>query len=114
MNLRKIVDALGLTVIHAGHGLDREIGGGYAGDLLSDVIASGKKGDLWITIQVHENIIAVAVLKDLAAIVLAKNSRPLEETLASAREEGVILLSSSMTTFEIVTCLAQLGLSGTR
>lgn len=114
MNLQEIVNELDLKVIHEGDGLDREVSSGYVGDLLSDVIASGRKGDLWITIQVHENIIAVATLKDLTAIVLAKNSQPLEETLRSAREEDVTLLSSPMTSFEIISRLAELGISGAR
>ncbi len=114
MNLQQIVNELDLKVIHEGDGLDREVLSGYVGDLLSDVIASGRQGDLWITIQVHENIIAVATLKDLTAIVLAKNSQPLEETLASAREENITLLSSPMTSFEIVSRLAELGISGAR
>ncbi|MCD4652676.1 serine kinase [bacterium] len=114
MNLKKIIDALGFTVIYEGSGLDKEVESGYVGDLLSDVIASGKKGDLWITIQVHENIIAVSALKDLTAIVLAKNSQPLEETLESAKEEEIVLLSSHMTAFEIVSKLTELGLSGVR
>ncbi len=114
MRLTEIVDKLGLTVIHPGSGLDQEVKGGYVGDLLSDVIASGKKGDIWITVQVHENIIAVASLKDLAAIILAKNSKPLEETLEKAAEEGTILLSSPHTSFEIVAGLAALGVSGVR
>ena len=114
MNLQKIIDELGFKIINPGDGLEKEVDTGYVGDLLSDVIASGRQGDLWITIQVHENIIAVATLKDLTAIVLAKNSQPLEETLESAKEEEITLLSSPMTSFEIVTRLADLGISGGR
>jgi len=114
VNLREIIDALDLTVINEGDGLDTAVESGYVGDLLSDVIASGKQGDLWITIQVHENIIAVATLKDLAAIILAKNSKPLDETLESAREEGVTLLTSPLTAFELITRLAELGIHGAR
>ncbi len=114
MQLKKIVDALNLTVIHEGDLLAKEVSGGYVGDLLSDVIASGREGDLWITIQVHENIIAVATLKDLTAIILSKNSQILEETLESAQAENVTLLSSPLTSFEIVCELAKLGVSGVR
>ena len=114
MRLKEIIEALQLKVINDGGNLDSPVTGGYVGDLLSDVIASGKQGDLWITIQVHENIIAVATLKDLTAIVLAKNSQPLEETVESAREEDVTLLSSQMTSFEIISRLSELGVSGQR
>ncbi len=39
-------------------------------DLLSDVYAGAKEGDLWITLQLHQNIVAVAFLNNLAGIVI--------------------------------------------
>jgi hypothetical protein len=114
MKLREIIESMGLTIHNEGDHLDEEVTGGYTGDLLSDVIASGRHGDVWITIQVHENIIAVATLKDLAGIILAKNSQPLEETTENARSEGVTLLGSHLTAFQLAQELAQLGVTGSR
>ena len=114
MVLREIVETLRLEILNEGEHMDGAVDGGYVGDLLSDVIASGKQFDLWITVQAHENIIAVAALKDLAGIILAKNTKPLEETLRSAVDEHVTLLRSSLTSYQIVERLAALGISGDR
>lgn len=112
MKVREIVKTLNLEIINEGEHLDDTVAGGYVGDLLSDVIASAKEGFVWVTIQVHENIIAVATLKDLSAIIIAKNSAPLDETLENAREEGVTLLRSSMNSYRIVTALSECGITG--
>jgi hypothetical protein len=37
----------------ASESMDRTVEGGYVSDLLSDVIAGAKEGDLWLTLQVH-------------------------------------------------------------
>jgi len=114
MHLRELMKQLDLKLLNKGEKLDEEVRGGYVGDLLSDVIASGRQNDIWITIQVHENIIAVATLKDLAGIILAKDAKPLAETLEAAASENVTLLSSSLNSYQIVASLSQLGISGAR
>ena len=87
MKLKKVIDELGLAVVCAGRGADAEVTGAYAGDLLSDVIANSKAGNVWVTMQVHVNIVAVAVLKDLSAIILVNGRTPAEDTLKKASEE---------------------------
>jgi len=100
MTLRAIAKTVGLTVRCGEAFLDREVTGGYAGDLLSDVIANSRAGSLWITMQVHVNIIAVAVLKELAGIVLVQGREPAEETLKKAVEEHIPILVSPFPAFE--------------
>jgi hypothetical protein len=112
MNLAELVERLDLTVHSGRDELARAVGGGYSGDLLSDVIGHGRKDQVWITIQVHPNIIAVAVLKELAAIIVANGREPAEETLARARKEGVPVLGTALTAFEIAGKLHGLGLRG--
>ena len=68
MKLEEVVNQTGMKVESAQEKLDREVSGGYASDLLSDVMANSREGDVWVTLQVHPNIIAVATLKDLAAV----------------------------------------------
>ncbi len=110
MNVREIVDALGLRVLTAPQKLDVEVSGGYTSDLLSDVMANSREKNIWITLQVHQNIVAVAKLKDLAAILLVNNRAPEEETVKKAEEEGVPILQTSETAFVISGKLyAQLG-----
>ncbi len=113
MKLADVITKLGLEVVVGGEWTDREISGGYASDLLSDVIAHSQAGNLWITLQTHHNIIAVATLKEVAAIVLVNGRKPDDDTLAKAREEKVVLLSSRSSTFELAGKLYQLGIKGT-
>lgn len=109
MTLRTITEKLGFSVCCDPENLDREVTGGYAGDLLSDVIANSKAGNVWITMQVHANIVAVAVLKELAAIILVNGRQPAGDTLKKAAEENVVILSSTKTAFDVVGGLYSLG-----
>lgn len=112
MNLKELVERLDLK-IHAGRKeLARPIGGGYASDLLSDVIAHGRKDDLWVTLQVHPNIVAVSVLKELAAILLVNGREPSPETIERAEKEGIPILGSRLSAFECVGKLYGLGIQG--
>jgi serine kinase of HPr protein (carbohydrate metabolism regulator) len=101
MKVREIVDKFDLKVLTAPDRLDVEVSGGYTSDLLSDVMANSRPGNIWITLQTHQNIVAVAKLKSLAAIVLVNNRTPDPETLKSAEEENVPLLSSGDPAFKI-------------
>jgi predicted methyltransferase len=100
MKLREIVEKMHLSVRCGEESLDGVVSGGYASDLLSDVIANSKAGNVWITMQVHVNIVAVAVLKDLAAIVIVQGRQPAEETLKKAKEEKVAIIVSDLPAFE--------------
>lgn len=110
MKLKEIVDILSLEVKTPSLDLDREVTGGYVSDLLSDVIGNSKEGFVWITLQIHLNIIAVASLKGLSGIILVNNRQPEEATLNKAIQENVPVMTSSLPTFEIVGRLYSLGL----
>lgn len=112
MKLTELMKELTLTVRSAGKRLDREVKGGYAGDLLSDVMAHSKAGDVWVTIQGHPNIVAVATLRDLAGVILANGRQPDAETVQRAEEEGIPLLCTSLPTYEVVGRLYRLGIHG--
>ena len=113
MKLAYLVDALGLQV-RSRHGqLQNEVTGGYASDLLSDVIANSRPGDLWLTLQRHVNVVAVASMKDLAAVILVNGREPEEDTIQKAEAENVPVLVSSLPTFELAGRLYQLGIRGT-
>jgi predicted transcriptional regulator len=81
-------------------------------DLLSDVMANAKPGDIWVTLQIHQNIIAVATLKELTGIILIGGRQPEKQTLAKAEEEQVPILLSDLPAFEVVGRLYQLGITG--
>lgn len=114
MKLRRLVEKFDLEVKCGANKLDREIKGGYVSDLLSDVIANGRAGDLWITLQIHHNIVGVASLKNLAAIVIINGRQPEEETAKKAENEGVPIMVSKLPAFELVGRLYDAGISGIR
>jgi predicted methyltransferase len=100
MKLKEIVEKLHFSVRCGEESLDKVVSGGYASDLLSDVIANSKAGNVWITMQVHVNIVAVAVLKDLAGIVIVQGRQPAEETLKKGRDEKIAIIVSDLPAFE--------------
>ena len=112
MKLIDLVDDPGLEIRTAAHALDTEVTGGYASDLISDVLAHSNEGNLWVTLQIHQNIVAAASLKDLAGIVLVGGREPEEETLGKAEREGIPILVSALPAFELVGRLYQLGVRG--
>ena len=110
-SLEKLVSELGLEVKSCRDKLEEiEVDGGYVGDLLSDVIANAQKDNVWVTIQIHPNVVGVAVLKELSAIVVAGGRQPEKATIEKAREQGVIILSSDLTSFELVGRLCSYGI----
>jgi hypothetical protein len=109
--LKHVVTELGLKVYTCKDQLDRPVTGGYAGDLLSDVMANARAGEVWITIQTHPNIAAVASLKELSAILLANGREPLPETLEKAESEKIPILGGSPAAFDLAVQLKKL-LSG--
>jgi len=108
MKLEEIVDKLGLKMFTPEISLNVDVTSGYTSDLLSDVMGNSKKGQIWITLQIHQNIIAVAKLKELAGIILVNNRKPEEITLDKAKQEQVPLMSTTETTFNISGKLFQL------
>lgn len=96
-----ILKTLGLEIAGGSSGLGREVSGGYSGDLLSDVMARAKPKDLWITIQGHQNIVAVAVLTEISGVIISGGIEPERDTLDRADREGVPILRTPMSAFEI-------------
>lgn len=101
MTVKDIAEKLGLTVYSGAAGMDREVTGGYTSDLLSDVMGHAREGQLWVTLQTHRNIMGIASLKELAAIILVKGFKPDEDTVASSEEEVIPVLGSDMQAFEL-------------
>jgi predicted transcriptional regulator len=114
MILQRIVEELSLSVQAAGNRLDTEVTGGYASDLLSCVMAKARQGNVWVTLQSHLNIVAVAALLQLAGIIVTEGMSPDAATLAKANEEGIPILTTSETTFAVVARLAHLGVQGSK
>jgi serine kinase of HPr protein (carbohydrate metabolism regulator) len=108
MKVSELVEKLELRVFSGRNGLDREITGGYVSDLLSDVMGNACDGEVWITLQVHHNVMAIASLKDLAAVILVNNLEPNENTVAHSENENIPILGTHLSTFEITGKVYQL------
>lgn len=108
MKVSEMVEKLDLKVYSGRKGLDREISGGYVSDLLSDVMGNAREGEVWITLQVHQNVLAIASLKDLAAVILVNNLEPQENTVRHSDDENIPVLGTSLPTFEIAGKLYQI------
>ncbi|MDD3655637.1 MAG: DRTGG domain-containing protein [Atribacterota bacterium] len=87
---------------------DEEIKTGYCGDLMSDVIAHASNDSVWITIQAHKNSIAVALIKDIRAIIFTNNVEINQELIEKAREEQINLLRTEKNSFQICGLLYQM------
>jgi len=107
MTVQQITDALKLRVFTRGPGLKREVSGGYVSDLLSDVMGYAREGQVWITLQAHANVVAIASLKELPAVILVKGVKPDEVVIAKANEEGIALLGTTEGTFDMAGKLFQ-------
>jgi hypothetical protein len=110
MELQEIINSLSLKVENPSVNLKREVTGAYVSDMLSDVIGNSKEGFLWITIQVHLNIIAVASLKNLSGIILVNSRVPAEDTLEKAIKENIPIMTTPLPAFDLVGMLYSLGL----
>jgi hypothetical protein len=111
--LRDLVEALDLRPLTPLLEDDAEVTGGYASDLLSDVLAHAPEGGVLVTLQVHLNVIAVASHAGLRAVIFSCGRVPDEDVLQRAAAEGLSLFGSKADTFELVGRLYELGLRGT-
>ncbi len=96
-NLSTWVEA---EVVSGEEKMDKSFTGVYVSDLLSDVMGHAREGEVWITIQTHSNVVAVALLLNLAAVVFTAGNVPEPLTIEKANAEGIVLLSTKLTTFE--------------
>ena len=105
MTVQGLIDQLSLTVFHLDDP-EREVEGGYCGDLLSWVMGRAPAGGAWLTIMSNVNVAAVAALSDVSCVVLAEGVVPGPPLLERARAQGIILLGTELSTYQ---CAARLG-----
>ncbi len=107
MKLRDFVNDMGLRVFAGEDNLDTEVTGGYCGDLLSWVMGRAKPGDMWITIMSNLNTVAVAVMSDVAAVLMAEGVEPGDDVIQRARERDVVLLGSDEPIYELAAAVSK-------
>lgn len=100
MKISELGSAMGFECLHDAWD-DRPLAGGYASDLLSDVMSRAGDDDVLVTIQAHKNTVAVASLVGMAAVVLC-NARPVpDDMLEAAKAERIALFRTGKTQFEV-------------
>ncbi len=108
MTTKEIVEKLGLKALNEYE--EREITGVFVSDMISDVMAGAKSGNLWLTIQTHKSIVSAANLVDSSAIIISGGKEVPKETADLASKYMIAVLLSDLTTFELVGKLYKLGL----
>ena len=109
MTVQELMEALGAPNTVEGADLTAKITCGYTCDLLSWVLAHGKQGMAWVTMQTHVNVIAVAVLMEMACVILSEGVVLEEAAMSKAREEGIAVLTSDKTAYELAGMMMQIG-----
>ena len=107
MKVFELVKELNLKVFSGEEGLSREISGGYVSDLLSDVMGNACEGNVWVTLQTHRNVVAIASLKELSCILLVGSLSPEQSALDHSNEEQIPILGTHLSTFEITGLMYQ-------
>lgn len=110
MKLIDLKKELDLELLSPGADLDVEVERAFSGDMLSEVMGNAREEAVWVTIQVHENAMAVAMLKNFRAIIFSSGRRPANEVIKKAADEGIPLFAAEETSFELSGKLFQLGL----
>jgi hypothetical protein len=107
MTVKDLANTLSLTPLCCPEE-DREITGGYCGDLLSWVMSRAQSGDAWVTIMTNINVVAVASLTDCACVVLAEDAQVEPDVVAKAQAQGVNLLVSAKDSFTLCNQIGKL------
>ena len=108
MTVLELAKEMDLKIINEGEAAEREIHGVYCCDLLSIVMGRAKADDAWITVMGNINAVAVAVLSDVACVILSEGMTIDDESVAKAREQDVCILASEQPTFELSRRIAEL------
>lgn len=108
MTTKELIDKIGLTPLSNFE--HRNVEGVFVSDMLSDVMAGAKSGNLWVTVQTHKSIIPAANLVDVSAIVVTSGKKVPQETVELASKHNIAILSTVLPSFELVGKLYALGL----
>ena len=113
MTVNDLVQRFGLKVVAGDSGLDRQVKDGYCGDLLSQIMGNAPEGCVWLTTQGNLNIVAIAVLRDMAAIIVTSGHKPDDETRQKANQEGIPILLWPDSSYQLAGSLYSLGIGNT-
>ena len=112
MTVKELIELTGATDMTPEADKNTEVTCGYTCDLLSWVMAHGAAGMAWVTVQTHMNVIAVASLMEMAAVIIPEGIEMEAPSLEKAKDEGISVLQTKLTAFDICARLAAAGLKG--
>jgi hypothetical protein len=110
MKLKDIITKLNLIPADDSISTDKEVKYAYCSDMLSDVMGNAKENCLWITLQTHQNIIGVAVMKEMVGIIIVNDRKPEIETIKKAKFQNIPILLTNKSAFDICGLLYEMGL----
>jgi hypothetical protein len=111
MSLQEVINRLDLKVLTTPQDFNLvDPQGGYVSDLLSCVVAGAQPGNIWVTVQAHMNVVAVAALREVSAVIITENAQPDADVIGKANEQGVVLLSTAHPSFQVAGRLWELGI----
>ncbi len=108
MKISQLADLIQAKILTDNKDVDNEVSGAYICDLLSWVMSHANKGDVWITVHTHLNIVAVALLVEIACILVPEGIQVEEATIKKANEEGIIIMSSNKTAYQIAVEISKI------
>ena len=110
MKISELIEKTGFSLATRNLETEAEVTGVYCGDLLSWVMGRGEPGQAWITVQVHNNVIAVALLREFSCVIIADGAMVSEDLIQKAEDEQLVLIESNLPVYETAQKLNPLGL----
>ena len=111
MTVKELQSKLNLNALNAVS--DTEVDGAFISDMVSDVMAGAKAGNVWVTVQTHKNVVAAANLVDAPAVIVVRGKKVPEDTVQMADKVGVTLFATDLDTFQIAVKLFEAGVRPT-
>lgn len=109
MRVKEFALKTGFQVYATPVALEKEIQGGFSGDLLSWVMGNCEEKNLWITVQTHLNVVAIAALKEISCIVIAQGAQIPQETIKKAMEEDLAIFETNLSAYEVCEKCIEIG-----
>lgn len=110
MTIKELIEKTGWKLSTPSLSTDAQVNGAYCGDLLSWVMGNGEPEQAWITVQVHANVIAVALLREFSCVIVADGANVTEDFAAKAAAEELVVLESGLPVYESAKKLVELGI----
>ena len=100
MTTQDVIEKIGLKPLSKFE--HREISGVFVSDMLSDVMAGAKSGNLWVTVQTHKSVVPAANLVDVSAVIVTSGKSVPQETVDLATKHNIAVLATDLPSFELI------------